>query len=387
MIVSVTTITPSEDSLNDPGITVEATEMIVNATAFDNLTVETTTPARFKGFWEYDIFETAKWIYLQSWRIYAPPGILGNFIVIIVTLRMKPFNSSSLFMTSLAVVDLILICFRIPFKEIEMQSTAMCNVYWYLNNVLPVYSNYILVFWTIERFIAVQFPLKVNEWCCLRNTAFAITGVGIFASLYNIPWGLNHIKSPDRTGCDIVPEWSYFTYKIWLYIEIPIYIFIPMLTIFVCNVTIIYRLRKSTARHKEMTSSEESRKIREKEQRNLTITLLVVSFAFLILHIPAAVYNCFAFLRHEVVGEAEANWVFINTIGITMSELQNSVNFYLYFLSGRKYRRHTIQLFCPWRKTGKDDRRSDVSTKITTMSQGVSNSEKRDSTKLKNDMM
>lgn len=342
-----------------------------NVTLFDNVTIEITTPEPYiKPFYEYDIVITADWIFFNSWKIYAPPGILGNLIVIIVTSRMKPFNSSSFFMTSLAAVDLVLVCFRIPFKVRQIETTAMCKLFWYLNNALPVYSNYILVFWTIERFIAVQFPLRVAEWCSLRNTALSVTGVGIFAFLFSLPWVMSTTKSLERYACVIPPDWSYFIYQVWFYFDLSFFVLIPMLTIFLCNIAIIFRLKQSTERHKEMTSSEESRKNREKEQRNLTISLLTVSFAFLILHTPYAVYNCIAFLRHGNEDQAkEAVWVFVNAIGLIIAEVQNSVNFYLYFLSGRRYRQQTLQLFmfCRKRKSARD-KVGDSSTNVTALS-------------------
>ena len=346
-----------------------------NDTLLDDFGNATTIPsgASEKHFLEYGIAKQAMWLFFNSWKIISPPGILGNLIVLIVTIRMKPFNSSSLFMISLAAVDMTLVCGRIPFKELELETVAACKSLWYIFNVLPVYSNYILLFWTVERVIAVSFPLRVNEWCNLTNTTISIIGGGIFSALFCLPWALSHTKDTRSPYCSLEADWIDFLYNVWFIVDTTIFAFTPMGVIFFCNIVIIYKLNQSTKRHKKMTSSEEARKHREKEQRNTTITLLTVSFTFLILHTPIAVYQIFSFMRQESSQKERADWLFVNVIASSLMELQNSVNFYLYFLSGRKYREHTLSMILFWRKRKIAKGRQPVkSTGITNISESVS---------------
>ena len=286
----------------------------------------------------------------NSWKIVAPPGLLGNAIIMIVTLKMKPFNSTSLFMLLLAMVDFLLICARIPFKTVPFSSTFICRTMWYLYNAFPLYSNYILLLWTIERFIAVQFPLRVMEWCTLKRTTIAILAAGVFSFSVNIAWPVSIIGKPSGGGCVLYDDKWEFIYKYWYNVETSILVFIPMIIIGLCNIKIIHCLRQLTKRHQQMTSNEESRQKKEKEQRNTTITLLSVSFAFLILHTPLAIYNCLALSTTRMTDqEAIASWDFFNFFGQIMMELQNSVN-YLYFLTARRYRLILSKLFLPCRK-------------------------------------
>ena len=125
---------------------------------------------------------------------------------------------------------------------------------------------------------------------------------------------------------------------------------IPMLAILFLNIGIICRLKASTKRHKTMTSSEEANKQREKIQRNMTISLLTISFAFIILHTPMAVHNLASFARFETNEKERADWLLFNACSFMLFGSLNSVNFYLYFLSGRKNRQHTLALLCFWRR-------------------------------------
>ena len=346
-----------------------ASHMIMgNSTSFEyvsNATDEARTQP--KGVKEYSIYIAAVWLFNNSWKVVAPPGLLGNLVIIIVSLKINPFNSTTLFMISLAVVDLVLICLRIAMKAIQLDSTALCQSMWYLYNALPLFSNYILLFWTIERLIAVQVPLRVLEICTLTRTAIIIVAVGIFSFLVNIAWPVSIVKYPSGIGCTITRDKRKFIYEVWYKVDTSFVIFIPMIVIFLCNIIIIHGLQQSTKRHQKMTINEESRHKREKEQRNTTITLLSVSFAFLILHTPLAVYNCMAMAANQLRDpEVRATWYFINHLGLTVVEVQNSINFYLYFLTGRRYRKVTFNFFAPCRKICTDNGKRPASATKTT---------------------
>ena len=366
------------DVSTQPGINTSDFVTTENSSwAFENSTLPTTPYV--KQFYEYDLWAVSDWLFKHSWKFIAPPGLVGNFLVILVTLRMRPFNSTSFFMTTLAMVDLLLICIRITIKELSFLSDTPCKVLWYFYNVLPMSSNYILVFWTIERLIAVRFPLKVADWCTIRNATIAVSITIVSSFALNVPWPLSIVKSEYFDSCAIDADWYLFIYDVWYIIDSSFFIFIPMTVILVCNILIITNLRESTKRHKQMTSSEDSRKIRDKEQRNVTITLLTVSFAFIILHIPLAVYNTQALSKHEITDHyAYAVWDFINVCGISFAEFQNSLNFYLYFLTGRKYRQNTVNLFFGYlrkrlnkrreRPTSAGTKATPSSTKVTSVS-------------------
>ena len=335
----------------------DALENVTRADTFtptaENSTITTELSGAYvKPFYEYDIILTGRWIFRNGWKFVIPPGLFGNLMILLVTLKMKPFNSTSLFMISLAIVDFSVNCFRIPFKIIpRLESTASCQVMWYMYNVLPVYSNYILLFWTFERVIAVQFPLRASEWCTVKRTAIVVAAAGIFsfAIMFGYPLIFVYTSRPGN-GCKYREDMTEFI-EIWFKIDSSFFAFIPMILISLSNVLIITRLRQSTKRHQQMTSSEESRKKREKEQRNTTITLTAVCFAFLVLHMPIAIYNIFSFSVNEITNQEEkANWTFLNMFGLSLMEVQNSVNFYLYFLTGRRYRQVTFNIIFPCRQ-------------------------------------
>ena len=142
-----------------------------------------------------------------------------------------------------------------------------------------------------------------------------------------------------------------FIFDVWNKVDSSVFIFIPMMVFFSSNVLIIIRLYQSTKRHRQMTSIEDARKRREKEQRNATITLVSVCVAFFLLHMPLAAYNFYSDKVFDTDDQKSiANWGFVNMFGLSLMEVQNSVNFYLYFLTGRRYQQFTFSILFPCRK-------------------------------------
>ena len=316
---------------------------------YENVTsTVASSTAYLKRFYEYDTFLTALQLYKTAWKVIVPPGLFGNMVIILATLKMKPFNSTSLFMISLALVDLSTLCIRIPMKEIKLETTFECQVMWYLYNALPMYSNYILLSWTLERVIVMQFPLQASAWCTVKRTAIVIAATGVFSFGINVAWPISIVSQSRGSSCIASESMIDFIINVWNKVDSSLFVFIPMIVIIMSNILIISGLQQSTTRHQQMTSSNEARSKRERDQRNTTLTLITVCIAFVILHMPIAIYNCFALSKFEPGNqEAVANWEFVNFFGLTMAEMQNSTNFYLYFLTGRRYRQVTCSLLFP----------------------------------------
>ena len=135
-------------------------------------------------------------------------------VIVLATLKIKPFNSTSLFMISLALVDLSLNCIRIPMKEIRLGTTVECKIMWYLYNVLPMFSNYILVFWTLGRVIAV-FTMRASARCTVKRTAIVIAATGVFSFGINVGWPIIVISSSSLYSCRPSVSMVDFLLKVW----------------------------------------------------------------------------------------------------------------------------------------------------------------------------
>ncbi|GAV01512.1 hypothetical protein RvY_12215-2 [Ramazzottius varieornatus] len=118
------------------------------------------------------------------------------------------------YLVSLAFADLLVIVTVVPeailyhVYECWLMGPTGCAVFIYLNFVsINVGSLSILAF-TIERFIAICYPLLARKVCTIERTIKIIKGTWIFGMLYCSPWlGLTSVrKDPyhdDREQCEM----------------------------------------------------------------------------------------------------------------------------------------------------------------------------------------
>ena len=101
-----------------------------------------------------------------------------------------------------------------------------------------------------------------------------------------------------------------------------------------------------------MTSDQETIDKKTKENRRMTILLLSVSGVFVLLHIPYAIILAFNYFKPPIVvwmtedPEGFAKYLAYTTIGFVIRDFQNSLNFFLYCISGNRFRSTFMKIFC-----------------------------------------
>ncbi|XP_060568104.1 QRFP-like peptide receptor isoform X2 [Ruditapes philippinarum] len=138
-------------------------------------------------------------------------GIIGNLLVIFSIIKVKRMRSiTNLFVLSLATADLLLVCVCVPAKIIGSYSYTwalgffMCKFVYYIRAVSMIESALTLTVISIERFIAIRYPLKARSMCTKRHariviistwvTSFATAVPTIVAIQYREIFGPNHTK-------------------------------------------------------------------------------------------------------------------------------------------------------------------------------------------------
>ena len=94
-------------------------------------------------------------------------GVIGNTLVIIVVLTNQQMRSSTnVLILNLAVADLLFVIFCIPFTAADYVlnewrfGLLVCQAVQYLIYVTSYVSIYTLIMMTIDRFLAVVFPVS-----------------------------------------------------------------------------------------------------------------------------------------------------------------------------------------------------------------------------------
>ncbi|XP_076462091.1 QRFP-like peptide receptor [Babylonia areolata] len=121
-------------------------------------------------------------------------GLGGNSLVILVVLRNERLRSiTNIFLTSLATADLVLVSFCVPVKCAAFFSFTwafgefLCKAVHYIQAVSMVCSVMTLTVMSIERNIAILFPLRAKYLCTRGHAHIVIAVVWVLSFLMASP--------------------------------------------------------------------------------------------------------------------------------------------------------------------------------------------------------
>ncbi|XP_060598437.1 allatostatin-A receptor-like isoform X2 [Ruditapes philippinarum] len=121
-------------------------------------------------------------------------GIIGNLLVIFSIIKVKRMRSiTNLFLLSLATADLLLVCVCVPAKAISSYSYTwtlglfMCKFVYYIQAVSMIGSALTLTVMSIERFIAIRYPLKARSLCTKRHARIVIISTWVTSFATAVP--------------------------------------------------------------------------------------------------------------------------------------------------------------------------------------------------------
>ncbi|XP_033759856.1 G-protein coupled receptor 4-like [Pecten maximus] len=344
-------------------------------------------------FHHFPEFKTA----LMIWT-YFPPfliivGTVANFCSIVVLLR-KPMRTSNtmFYLLVLSVGDIFvlytgLLRYWLKFgfdKDIRLISNASCKFHGFLVYVSLDFTAWILVAVTADRCFAICHPFKAKI-VCTRKVAKVIVCV-ILGTLIAINghlfWSLAILDLADEIQCTAVTD---FGNTIWPWMDFSVFSAMPFSIMITSNIIIVRQLCRSSRRleaHRmsdragcnsersdiatikpdtyssttriRLTSNSSSQTgsgrntIRQRMGKisNVTIMLLSVNCLFLLLTAPIVIY-LIGYMKWYVDASDHARakmnllWCFCNM----MQYLNNSIHFFIYCLTGPKFRRELKAMF------------------------------------------
>lgn len=301
-------------------------------------------------------------------------GLVGNLLTIkIWSRRIRKTNTSALYLTVLAVSDLVLLALH---SVMELQFTwnvstlnkpVWCPTFFVFYMFAQYMSPLLIMGFTLERFISIAIPFKGERFSRRNRGALEIVAIIILSLLLAVPQVFGWTVFPDGecqgTGIKF--------FEIWIWVsDILVFGAFPLASL-ILNVLVInavsrsIRLRRDTAPSFELKGfSRKLLKTRPNEhtnQRSLrvsTVTLLCVSFYRLFTVIPVAIIFALQYriptgdetLSVSEIGK-DSTWKtffdyliakkIIDEVGLS----QYSLNFFLYYLTANYFRNEVCRLF------------------------------------------
>lgn len=278
-------------------------------------------------------------------------ALVCNFLTVGTMSRLKPFTSSSLYICSLAIADILVLFLRSLTQMVQDFDLNIgdygCGVLTFALNLMVHVAVWTIVVMTLERFAAVIYPLHVSTLFTMKKTKLSIVAMYAVFSLINAhfiyTYNMGYINSR-HSGyfCRHRPGTTYWSHNIWFWINSALFAIIPCSSLLILNVVIIVGMRSSLKKQKRMVLDDSGKK--DAQQRQVTVMLLSMSFAYIIFFAPVTVYMV-ASIGFNVYESPEilAWFRFVTRVVFFVSSLNHAVNFVFYFASNSRFRIALVQ--------------------------------------------
>ncbi|XP_046569882.1 FMRFamide receptor-like [Haliotis rubra] len=292
---------------------------------------------------EYDNLVTAASVIRRFyiWLVFAF-GFPGNIISVIVVTRMcqRRLTTSLFYVGLLAMVDNVAIALKLVENQSQIRRFAMddrsCRGLFFLGLVFSTYANWILTTLAIERFLAVRYPFKMAVMWTVGKGLVIISCVFVFLCLIHLHllWTVIHYEG---YTCTLTLEGPSF--KAWFYVGSFVYAILPASCLFICNILIIVYVRRSANRRRTLSENHSTTVATRRLDAQITTMLVIVAAVFVVLSFPRCAFTAaYAYWNPSSCSIGEARKYFLDVLTTNVADSSHAVNFYLYFLAGRRFR-------------------------------------------------
>ena len=206
---------------------------------------------------------------------------------------------------------------------------------------------WILVAFTVDRFVAVCFPLEKAEICKARKAYMICLGIVLAAVAKNVHvfWTrgmVYELQDGVMVPVDVCGKpYLYFSIFVRPWIAFTLVTGVPFSVIGVCNASIIKALLRARKLHRQ----QNIRTTQQKTYYQMTIMCLGASCAFLVLVTPSIVL---LIGKPYWTSRDDPNVVYdiAKAINNQLVYVNHSINFFLYCLTGKRFRRELFRLCC-----------------------------------------
>ncbi|XP_065650216.1 proteinase-activated receptor 1-like [Hydra vulgaris] len=293
--------------------------------------------------------------------IFSIFGLLGNLVSIAVWKRInrKRCNdrkSAGVYLITLNVTDSCLLVLFLSTEALQELMPSLIHgsyhgsyTFFYTHVGIPLFywffctSVWIVVFLTLNRFIAVLFPLRSKRLNSLTNTYIIISVLFFLSLVLNIPRFYNYqisfiSNSSVHEMFNQTQIKSFHSYEFG--VQCMFLLFSPFLIISVLNSLIILKLCQKTG------VGERSKRLLLSQEKKTTLILMTVSISFLIFLMWQCASQCFWIIELESNDSNDSKtYDLFHQFGILGIVINSSNNFILYCVSGMEFRKELYAIF------------------------------------------
>ncbi|XP_011700465.1 PREDICTED: thyrotropin-releasing hormone receptor isoform X1 [Wasmannia auropunctata] len=293
-------------------------------------------------------------------RYYSPIlvllGLLGNCLSVCVFFGTKlRYSSSSIYLGALAISDsgFLMVVFVSWLKMVYVDlfnRQGFCQFFIYFATLCSFLSVWFVVSFTVERYIAVRWPLRRQFLCTVARAKMTVMGLTVLAILLSSPVLLFSKLDKNSTICGhIDKDWmswaiAYNTLDIVMTFAVPLTTIVIFNTLIARNVYKLDHVRRTLTIESDVSNERIHTPRDRMPQTKVTKMLLVVSSAFFCLNMPAFVLRVLAYLYAYLYDKPMIWLILAQQMGQLLFNTSFGINFILYCASGQNFRREMFHM-------------------------------------------
>ena len=318
----------------------------------------------------FAVLEMLEYVNFFIFSVALPIGLIGNVLSLVVfgASHLKK-TSTGHYLMALAVADTIylsgryMVWFSDFMENIVMvhgyvhQIDSACKIVISLNNCGRLFSAWLTVVITIERFIAVAYPLQVSIVSTPTRAKVLILILGITCfGMGSFPlYTLNSKVLADGMKWCVQKRDRHVLHNFMILISLTFgEMVIPSGLVCLFTLLILWKLFKSRQMRRKALSSSVGNNTHGHQEAQLTATLLAIAITFCIFRLPFIIFNNSNGPTRTDYAQVVVYYSAQRISGLFFV-LNYCINFVYYSLLGTAFRREFLQLFCC--KKTKIDRR------------------------------
>lgn len=184
-------------------------------------------------------------------------GTFGNISSIFVMRQRSIIRMTAyVYLINLAIADSVVLYIgllrlwisELTGMDIRNQTSWLCKLVVFCGYVSSDFSVWLIIAVTIERYIVVCHPRKVNNFCTVQRAKWVVCGLLLLFVAINIHFfwtiSLNEKNVDNKVSyyCSSRKDFEYLVTVMWPWVDAFLYCFVPFGTILLLNILIIRRI-------------------------------------------------------------------------------------------------------------------------------------------------
>ena len=224
------------------------------------------------------------------------------------------------------------------------RNSIECKIKPLLVRIASQNSTFQIVAMTIDKYIAIRWPHKAATYSTPERAKFTIVALCICVIVYNIL----HIFWVKEIESRCVPYSivSIFA-ELHSWLTFVLEAIIPFTMLIYMNCVIINEVRQSRKKFANDKMNTGNKASGQKSMTNqLTMMLLLITTLFLVLHLPSKLRPIYqTFTKRDTPSKYASSMLFVE-IAFELYTTNSGINFFLYCISGQKFRNDLKEILC-----------------------------------------